>query len=361
MSGKPYSCEICNKSFSTNKYLLKHNITPSHMKRLEWKSNGFENKIQDEGVPNLDLNKEAIEEEEDGYESFVKEEDIEVNIKEEDTEVCINEDVKKYEKPGNDTNLLFSCKICNKSFPRKSKLISHERVHSGERPFKCDVCEKTYKENGALTKHKLIHTGEQEILACNICEKTFSSKSSLITHVKIHSGVKPYKCDYCDETFKAQITLDNHKRIHTGEKPFPCEICGESFSQISFLTAHKRLHLVVNVKSYSCEVCKIPFKTLSDLLMHKKSAEHMVLLETKQKVCRDEFKFLNSTNEDAKIYIKKEIMMEEESSEISGDEINVKDSTNVNIKAVNDCRENSNDPDIKEECIEEVKEEDITS
>ena len=56
-------------------------------------------------------------------------------------------------------------------------------------------------------------------------------------------------------------------------------------------------------------------------------------------------------------------MMEEESSEISGDEIKVKDSTNVNIKAVNDFREKSHDPDIKEECIEEVKDvgEDIAS
>ena len=43
---------------------------------------------------------------------------------------------------GKKDNKGHSCKTCGKAFPSKSKLIIHERVHTGEKPYHCDICEK---------------------------------------------------------------------------------------------------------------------------------------------------------------------------------------------------------------------------
>ena len=63
-----------------------------------------------------------------------------------------------------------SCNFCGKSFPAKSRLIIHERSHTGEKPFSCDLCKKTNSRNDKLNKHKRIHTGEKsyEFNTCKV-------------------------------------------------------------------------------------------------------------------------------------------------------------------------------------------------
>ena len=52
-----------------------------------------------------------------------------------------------------------SCKTCGKYFSLKSRLVIHERIHTGEKAHECDICKKSFVQSSDLFKHKRKHTG----------------------------------------------------------------------------------------------------------------------------------------------------------------------------------------------------------
>ena len=85
----------------------------------------------------------------------------------------------------------YSCKYCNKVFPRSANLTRHLRTHTGEQPYKC-----------------------------KFCERSFSISSNLQRHVRnIHNKEKPYKCPLCERAFGQQTNLDRHMKKHESDGP----------------------------------------------------------------------------------------------------------------------------------------------
>ena len=69
-----------------------------------------------------------------------------------------------------------------------------------------------YEEVPSLFKEKTIQ--------CVICDKTFQCKSKLKTHEKMHTGERPYKCTFCGKGCLTAQQKMIHERIHTGTDVF---------------------------------------------------------------------------------------------------------------------------------------------
>lgn len=105
------------------------------------------------------------------------------------------------------------CPACGKYCLSSSKLIIHQRSHTGEKPYKCPDCGKMFQCSSVLYRHQRIHTGEKPH-KCPICGRRFSSNSNLNRHQRIHTGEKPYQCSDCGKSFIQRVSLHNHYKIH---------------------------------------------------------------------------------------------------------------------------------------------------
>ncbi|XP_067635471.1 zinc finger protein 91-like [Eurosta solidaginis] len=234
-------CVLCNKSFSTPRFLK------CHLKRHK---EGEEQKLQKQK-----------------------------KVKKSKTQI------KAFRK--------YQCKFCDKCYKRSNALRNHTRTHTGERPFLCPECGKSFTASTNLKNHLGRHS-VIKAYECPLCPKKFRCSSNLISHKKTHnavkshicdvcgyafrqasllrkhklnhSGEKPYKCDFCGMRFVRADQQRRHIRIHTGEKPYKCKYCECAYAQGNDLIKHLRIHIGDNV--YRCELCPLAFRLVSELNLH---------------------------------------------------------------------------------------------
>uniref|UniRef100_A0A452GFE3 C2H2-type domain-containing protein n=1 Tax=Gopherus agassizii TaxID=38772 RepID=A0A452GFE3_9SAUR len=159
-------------------------------------------------------------------------------------------------------NVSRSCALPEKV--KSSYLITHRKIHTGDKPYGCSECGKCFSWKYALIAHRRIHTGETPY-KCSECGKSFNRHSQLTTHCRIHTGEKPYPCSECGKCFSRTSALITHRRIHTGETPYTCSECGKNFNQSSNLISHHRIH--TGETPYMCSECGKSFKQCSKLCL----------------------------------------------------------------------------------------------
>ncbi|XP_038157031.1 zinc finger protein 271-like [Cyprinodon tularosa] len=182
-----------------------------------------------------------------------------------------------------------TCTICGKSF---QNMETHMRIHTGFRPYRCSICCKRFPRPGALRRHKRIHSSKRQHVSsiadtesqendqsgnadgqngkmsgypsssCKVCGETFQGKGNLRKHAKSHSSESV--CGVCGECLPPSETLTHHLQGHREEGKV-CHICGNTFQNIE---THMRSH--TGIRPYPCSICGKSFPRPSALRRHKR-------------------------------------------------------------------------------------------
>nr|XP_032621122.1 zinc finger protein 7-like [Chelonoidis abingdonii] len=112
----------------------------------------------------------------------------------------------------------YECLGYGEGFIVRSQLVTHQTIHTREKPLQCLDSGQNFNNHSDLNNHERSHTGKKPY-QCLECGKWFMWKSELIRHQLSHTEERPHKCFECGKSFIQRSDLLKHQAIHTGDRP----------------------------------------------------------------------------------------------------------------------------------------------
>ncbi|KAG4065634.1 hypothetical protein HA402_012624 [Bradysia odoriphaga] len=180
---RPFVCEECGKSFTTNGALKEHKIT--HSEERPYQCAHCDKKFKN--LPRL----------------------------------------KSHEDIHNNTN--YVCPHCGLQLNTKRTLKMHMVVHSDQKKYKCHSCGNEYKRSKALKNHLILHTGLRPY-SCPFCDKTFANGSNCRSHKK---KAHPLQLAAMEAAGEVQIATNIPKLEHLQPKDIRDQVRNNTLNNTS--------------------------------------------------------------------------------------------------------------------------------
>jgi len=217
----PIKCKICQKSFNSYCQYRKHTLAKyEHCSYNKTSKNFFKNV--------------------DRIEKLSKTQQYAINDL-----YCKLASENKLKKDTICENVLFevNAKALGKDLYPRGQVPSEEKqlfaAKSEAILIKCpDTIDKKAYKNGQYKTH-----------VCKICTKSFRKKSDYKRHLDRHNQVKSFQCNKCDKSFNNRSQLNQHnKLVHEKTAKIECHICKKFYVNKSSLKVHMTKHLSKTVK-----------------------------------------------------------------------------------------------------------------
>jgi len=115
------------------------------------------------------------------------------------------------ETPGKKKAIRFMCDACEKGFRKRSEVVVHIRVHTGERPLKCSMCDRRFAHPSNLRAHERKHPDTKFTCTVPGCGETFSDPDLLKSHTLAHQHTSNgFACSECAQSFRTKLKLHKH-------------------------------------------------------------------------------------------------------------------------------------------------------
>ena len=157
---------------------------------------------------------------------------------------------------------LFKCTKCSGEFGSIMKIESHHIKDHNLKPYMCDICQNTFPQQRGLENHK-----SQELKKCDQCDFMGCNKKILAVHTYTHDPMfenAKFNCSQCPYQNRKKSNITNHMRIvHEKIQDHFCDQCTFKSSHKYRVDAHVRsFHLGIKLHCNLCEYTAVSKKMI---------------------------------------------------------------------------------------------------